>query len=495
MGDVDTNNTSIAATQESALGVPGTRYHLLEVNGEPTLRPDLTKITRNPIRKDRNAAKGTVVDLDAPAKLSLDITSEHLRLFVEAAFMATAAGLAQFTQCNALGPTAVTATGYTVPSGGAIAAGLLVVASGFAVAANNGLKLVGASSTSTEVKTTGLTAETVAATVNASLEICGVRGASGDITINASKYLTSTALVLTGLGLTVGQWVRIGGDATANQFATAANNSYARISIIAASLLTFDRWVGTFAADTGTGKLIDIYFGTFHRNVSVDSASWLKRSYTLELAYENLGAAAADAYRYAYGQIINTVVFDYPLTSKATMDVDFVGTTIGAATETRLSGGSAAIQPVLTDLYNTADQIDEIGLCTSNTTQTAIVSSFNSVKITLSNNANGQRKMGTLGAAKINIGRMDVKAEISAWLDGTGAYAAALANTTVQFYMAARNGQGGHFWDLPACTIDSPDESFPENATVLQALTLQPFKDPTLGYSASLSRFPFLPST
>ncbi len=484
MADVDTNNFAAAVARESSLGVPTTSWLQLEINGEPDFGAELTKITRNPIRKNRNAEKGVVTDIDATVKLDMDVTGDALREFGEATFMAAANGPIQHTGNNLLAPTAVTSTGYTVPSGGALPQRTLVVARGFAIEGNNGLKVVGASSTGTEIKAAGLAAETVAATVNASVEVCGFRGADDDIIMTVSSgvaTLGSTVVDFTTFGLTPGQWVRLDG------FTDDGNNAYGRVRTVAAHAIAFDR--GTFVTDTGTN--IDVLFGPFLRNVAVDDADWLKRSYHIEGAYENLGEAGADAFEYAEGNYITMLEADYPLTSKATMSLSFVGQDIPPPTETRLSGASTPRLPQQKLLYNTSEDVADIRLAFHD--ETEVTASFKSFKISMNNNLSGERKLGRMGAAKINVGRLDVGVDISAWFDSPAALLAARASETLQFWAALRNADGGHVWDVPSGSLDGPGKAFPENATVLQNLKLVAHQDRVLGYSVSLSRFPYLP--
>ena len=101
----------------------------------------------------------------------------------------------------------MTSTGYTVPALGDLTAGLLIHAKGFPTAANNGLKVVASSSTGTEIKASGLTAESLTAARGATVEVAGVQGDTADITLNSSGNLTSTTLDFTTLGLNIGQTI------------------------------------------------------------------------------------------------------------------------------------------------------------------------------------------------------------------------------------------------------------------------------------------------
>ena len=70
----------------------------------------------------------------------------------------------------------------------------------------------------------------------------------------------------TTLGLAVGQLVKIG-DASnaAYSFVTAANNSYARITAIAATALTLDNLPTGWTTDSGTSKTIRVFTADYVR--------------------------------------------------------------------------------------------------------------------------------------------------------------------------------------------------------------------------------------
>jgi hypothetical protein len=155
---------------------------------------------------------------------------------------------------------------YTVASGGAAAVlGMLVRASGFTNSANNQVFRV-ASSTGTTIvgSSLSLTAET-APPGNAKLKVVGFAGVSGDITAS-STGLASTTLDFTTLGLSVGRWLKIGGTAAGDKFATAALNDWVRITVIAAHALTLDNLPSGWTTDTGTSKTIKVWVGDYIKN-------------------------------------------------------------------------------------------------------------------------------------------------------------------------------------------------------------------------------------
>lgn len=159
-----------------------------------------------------------------------------------------------------------TANTYVVASGGAaVKVGHLVRATGFTNPANNQI-FRAASSTGTTIVGTALslTAET-APPAAAKLKVVGFQGASADITATAGG-LGSTALDFTTLGLVVGQWIKVGGTAAGDQFATALLNDWCRITAIAATALTLDNKPSGWTTDAGTGKTIKVWFGDYIKN-------------------------------------------------------------------------------------------------------------------------------------------------------------------------------------------------------------------------------------
>jgi hypothetical protein len=159
-----------------------------------------------------------------------------------------------------------TANTYVVTSGGAsVKLGHLVRATGFTNSANNQI-FRAASSTGTTIVGTALSlvAEAVPPGT-AKLKVVGFQGAAGDIAATATG-LGSTALDFTTLGLVVGQWVKVGGTAAGDKFATAVLNDWMRVTAIAATALTLDNRPSGWTTDAGAAKTIKVWFGDQIRN-------------------------------------------------------------------------------------------------------------------------------------------------------------------------------------------------------------------------------------
>lgn len=219
------------------------------------------------------------------------------------------------TPASAIASVTAASQVVTVSAGAAFVAGQLVLFSGFAAAANNGLrKVTTGSATVPAFAGSGLVDEPAPAAA-ARIKVVGFEGAAGDITATATG-LASTALDFTTLGLSIGQWIKIGGTAAATRFGTAACNVWARVVGIAARALTLDNLPAGWSADAGAGKTVRIWGGDVIRNgVAV-------RSVALERGYMG---QATPTYIAQTGMRVNTLEFGGQAKKAATGSVSFMG--------------------------------------------------------------------------------------------------------------------------------------------------------------------------
>lgn len=491
MGRVLTNSITLQVANESTLGVqPTTGWKTIEPNSVGKFGPTLTKMSREPISKNRQRRKGALVDLDSTVEFEVDYTYDHVKMFVEGLFFSALKGATTtFT------PTAVTATGYTVASGGALANDTLVRARGFANAANNGLKKLAGTSTGTEIKTTGLVIESPVP-AGATIEVCGVQLAAGDADIDASGDLTTTLFNwVTGSAIQPGQFIWIGGDSSTAllNFSNSLNRGLARVDTVAAGKLTLNKTSTTFAVEANTTSTLQIFWGSFVRNVSVESADYLERTFHFELAYENLGSTpGTDEYEYAQGNFLNEVTFDFPGQSKAMMKCGFVGTNCGNPTTVRATGASAATPAVATAALNTS--ADFVRLRVTNVDESGLTTDFKTLSVMIKNNVTPEKVLGVLGGRYMNAGMFEVEIDATVLFTSSDVIKAMRDNRTVTMEVGARNDDGGFVIDVPSMTIEGGDKEFPVNQTVSISMKSLAFQDTTFGSSASMSIFPYLPS-
>lgn len=203
----------------------------------------------------------------------------------------------------------------TVTTGAAFVAGQLVRMSGFTNGANNGVfKCTTGSATVPAFSGAGFAAE-AAPPAAARMKVVGFQGASGDITATASG-LGSTTLDYTTLGLAVGMWIKVGGTAAGDKFATAACSGWARITAIAANALTMDNLPSGWTTDTGTGKTIKVWFGDYIKNGTTIVGQSIEKGF--------LGQTTP-SYIVLTGMVVNTFEVSMASRQKVTYALNYLG--------------------------------------------------------------------------------------------------------------------------------------------------------------------------
>ena len=493
---VKAESISLLAAVEPSLGTqPTSGWQTLQPNagGLGAFYLKTKTVARSPLTKLRQLEGSKIVDADAQPTLAHDFDKDLIDLFAEAMFLAKAkhtggTGLAYFT------PTARTTTDYTVAASGALQQNTLVFARGFVNAANNGLFAVGSGSTATAIKVASGTAETVSGYVT-TLEVAGWRGASGDIGIDVNGNLTSTTADFTTMGLTVGQVIWVGGTTAGTTFATTAYRGFAKITAISAHLLTLSRRMWTVgAADPGTGKTIDLYWGRFLRNVAFGATDYTETSFQFELTYTGLSGGTVDEYVYAAGNLVDQTKFTFPTANLVTVDMTFLGTTIGKPTTTRATGASTAAATLASEGLTTAtEQLYEQIMIQA--TEAVVSSDIETSALTLMNHISAQKQHGFLGTKRPIVGKAEATLDATVELTQDDAIKACQDNTTLMYGAGLRNGDGGWFFDIPSCKCTDAPPTFPANGPVTLALKLAAFRDPTNNYTLGMSLFPFLPAS
>lgn len=262
-----TNRRQIAAVLETTLGVtPGSPRLRQKLAVSESLKYGPTFADSAEMRSDRMTSDSILVGLDSSGAIpwefhypypdscaDFDIRSALFNNWVLTPTRDndTVAGAVI---------TSLSATALVCTTGAAFVIGHIVRTTGFALAANN------KNATVTTGGTTGYTATAAGYTIDAApaaaarAKVVGLQGVSGDITCTASG-LAATTMNFTAMGLAVGQWIKIGGTAAGDRFATAACNGRARITAIAAAALTLDNLPAGFTTDAGAGKTIRVWFG------------------------------------------------------------------------------------------------------------------------------------------------------------------------------------------------------------------------------------------
>lgn len=508
-GFIPTSAVSLAFGRQSARGVDPTIWDVLLGNAVATFGQTDTKVARRFYNKARQRGKANLVQRISNASLSVDLTKNEIQPLLQSLFFGVVRqkGATQPINGTQIAISAVDGTNDQYETAGDFTvapnrfrAGDLVLASGFGVAANNGLKTLDAVAATAVDTVEDLTAE-ASPPAAAKLEVVGFQFASGDATLtnsgSAFPVLGATAKDLTELGLTVGEWIRIGGDIAASQFATAADNCYAQVHSITATAITLRKTTSTIVTDAGVGKTIQIFLPRLYRN-ETDETLILQILFQLE---RTLGRDADGVMsQYVTDCIMAKAVTTIEKAAKATVDMDFLGSLapIRAGSVGVKSGTRRTLTP--DDFINSSTNILRSKLAvisTTNANPSALARFAEKIEITYDNNPAPVEAVGTLGAVGVVPDDVGVDIRIDGLFDRTDIQAASQANTELTYDLIVYQSLGGIVYDGPLCTVNTPTIETELGPNPIREPLELAFADSTstgIGNTFSESHFPYLPA-
>lgn len=377
--------------------------------------------------------------------------------------------------------TGVTTGAYTVSavSGKVFAQNDLILAVKFTNTDNNKLFKAGASTSGTSIVSTGMTAE-ASPPVDADIHKVGVEAGSGDIeaVTSGGNALTSSTLDFEDHHLNVGQWIYIGGRATANRFTgTTVNNDYARISAIEANRLSFDIVPSGWTADAGSGKTIRLFFGDFLTDGST------KVDYTLEQAFLDHSPVS---YIYTNSQYPDSFSMNAEPQSIATYTMGFIG--MSSSNGTTRTSGAQTVGSRGFDSINTSSNVARIAENGTRLTTPNYVTGFS---LNISNSSRRQNAVGTVGSIGVGSGRFVVSGNATTYF-GDLTVADKVINNTESSIDAVFEDKDGRalFFDIPRVKYSSGSPNVPgqdqDNTLPAEYTGLI---HSALGYTASCTRF------
>ena len=476
----DTNRVDVAIVEETALGVTPTSpaFELLRITGAPDLAFTPQTTVSEELRSDRQVSDLALVGATAGGGLPIELSYGSFDKIIQAAMFSTwvdrkrenvAGGTPQIT--------AVSATDYTVTDETFdFAEGHMVRATGFTEAGNNRLFRAASGTTGTSVAMTGGTIE-ASPPDGAKLQCVGFEGETADITATADG-LASTSLDFTTLGLAVGEWIKIGGTAAANQFATAENNAWVVVSAIAANALTLTHLPSGWSVDAGTGKDIQVTTGEYIRN------GVLKRSFTVRERFTDHNPVT---YQWLAGMVLGQLSFSAPSQSIITGQITFQGT--GAEmNDTGDIAGATTVAAGTSDVLNSSSNVGRIA---EGGTPIAGKNYVLQADINLNNNLRYQNAVGSIGAVGIGAGEFSCTGTLQTYFDDKSIALKVLNNTESSFdmRMADNSGQTVVFY-FPRLKYSAGAPAVPgKNQDTTLSAEFQAILSPTFGFTMQISRF------
>lgn len=482
---IDSNTVGLRLAEEATddIGVlPGSPVWLpVEPNSYGEFGAQVATTARNPITRSRQRKKGVVTDLDAAAGFQSDFVQKSLYPLMQGFFFA------DWREKDNAEPTAVTGTGYTV---GAAASGFntndLVFAEGFTNSVNNGLKVV-TGTTGTSVQCAGLTSESSPPS-GATVTKVGVQGASGDIGIlvgGGDPEITSTNADFTDMGVIPGEWIFIGGDATANKYDTAADNGFARIKTVSANSIILDRQPGVMVTDAGSGKTIRIFTGHVIKNE--DDPDLIKcRSYQAE---RSLGAAG---YEYVKGCVANTMEIRVTTADKVTVDFGYIGTDVEYETDPNSPKSGDRPEVPDEDAFNSSSDFSRLRMLNEDTAAT-LFTYLTELTLTINNGVSPSKSIAQLGAFDVTVGDFVGAGSVTAYFASTDAIQAVRNNDDVSLDFAMTKGNAGWVFDLPLVSLGDGRATVEKDSEVKLPLTMEGAEHPVLRHTMLAVSYPYLP--
>lgn len=369
------------------------------------------------------------------------------------------------------------------PQNGSFVVGHLVRFTGMTNAANNGkFRCSTGSATAPVFSASGLVAES-APPATARMKVVGFQGASADITATASG-LGSTSLDFTTLGLTVGQWIKIGdADNAAFSFATAALNDWIRITAIAANAITCDNLPAGWTTDSGTGKTIRVFFGDTIKNGTTRTSLSIERSF--------LGQGTP-THILQKGMVAGA--FNLDLTSEQIVTGSFDCQGLTGSQGTVANGNSYDAAP--TNRIMSANV--HVGRIAEAGSAVASPNWIRALQLRMENNLRAISAVGNVGAVDINPGDCAVTGTLEAYFGSNALLTKLLAGTTSNLNARAviqnlaANGYEGYVFGLPRVTFTGGSPSAGgKNQDVTIPLTFEASIDSTTNAHMICDRFEY----
>jgi len=444
----DSNRVQLAFVREVTRGTtPGTpRMRKARIASESlSYKPDFVqsdelrddRMNSDPIKVGESIGGGVNFELSYPVPSSF--LAEGLASAMQNDWVDTPTRDNDGTADSALTDVASTGSAVTCVTGAAFVVGHLVRHTGFTNVGNNGVFRVTTGGTTSYACAGATFTNEIAPPAAARAKVVGFEGVSGDITATANG-LGSTMLNFTTLGLAVGQWIKIGGSAAGEKFATAALNGWARIIAIAATALTLDNKPSGWTTDVGTGKTINVWFGDRIKNGVSDFGLTLERGFLDQ---------QTPTYVAQRGMTVNRLQLTLTNKQKITGSFDFLG--MGGGESTTALDASPDAAPDNAN-YPIMSASADVGRIAENGATVTTPNWVRELSLSLNNNLRAIEAVGEIAPVDIGSGECAVEVTATTYFGSDTLYAKLLAGTATNINSRITKGTQAIVLGLPRLT-------------------------------------------
>lgn len=478
----------------------GTVWHVLEPNSYSDFGGQIATIARNPINPSRQRKKGVTTDLDASGGFNQDLTLNNTTRLLQGFFFAD---IREKHGTALMNSAAVALTGVVGSSGTYTAtdglagykAGQLVFASGFSITANNGLKKVATTSASGTLQLTGGVApeDEASPPLSAKVQVVGFEFPASAINMVLQGDLvrmTSSSTDLTTLGLIPGEWLFVGGDGSGKHLDN--SSGFARVSVIKAGYIEFDKVAWAPQNESGTGVTLQIFFGSVLRNE--DNADLIKRrTYQLErtLGRDSDGQMS----EYLVGAVPNELTLNIAQADKVNIDMSFVA--VDNEQRSGLQGLKAGTRPALApaDAFNTSSDFSRIKLASVNdeAAPAPLFAFATEMNITINNNVTPNKAIGVLGAFDTSAGTFEVGGSMTAYFANVEAVQAVRNNADITLDVVMLKRNAGMLFDIPLLSLGDGRLTVEQDQPITVPLETNAAES-KFGHTLLFQTFPYLPN-
>src|SRR5574337_33810 len=443
----EANRVAVSIGREASWGVAQTSLKRLRVTGAP-LRFEIDSIESDELREDRQTTDLINVAARVTGSINFELSYGALDpLFEEAMFSTWTARPNKVNVTPDTSITGVTASTHTVAvdsGGSAFLAQMLVQATGFTNAANNGVFEVASSTTTTVVYAgTPTMVDETAPPAGARLRVVGFVGASGDIVAEVGG-IASTVLDFTTMGLVAGQWIKIGGTATGTRFAVDGNNGWCRVVQVTAHAVSLDHKPSAWGLDAGTGKTIKIWIGDYLRNGAT------KMSSTVQFGFMDQDPVNYITFA---GLTPSTLSLNFEPRRPLVGTVGFLGITANISTTATDADPDAA------ETGDVMNAVSDVGLIAEGGSEVVAPNYIQRLSININNRLREDSGVGKFGIVNVGVGRLQITGDFRTYFGSAGIYTKLVNSTATTIASVVRKNGQAYVFFLPKVKLrgGSPD--------------------------------------